>query len=99
MSKEALKSMQLETIITLATLGVVAISGIVALVVSIVRGDMKKFIVEQMKIAEKSGMTGAKKLEYVLNRVKEKYKIVELVLNVKKFVEYVISISKNINSK
>lgn len=91
--------MQVETIITLVTLGVACLSGIAGIVVALVRGDMKKFIVEQMEIAEKSGMTGTKKLQYVLEAVKTKYKVLEVVLDVKKFVEYIISISKNINHK
>lgn len=91
--------MSIETIITLCTLGIVALSGIIGLIVALVRGDMKKFIVEQMEIAEKSGMKGNEKLAFVLNAVKEKYKIMEVFLNAKKFIEYVISISKQINIK
>lgn len=91
--------MSIETIITLCTLGVVALSGIIGLIVALVRGDMKKFIVEQMEIAEKSGLSGKEKLAFVLKAVKDKYKIMEIVLNVKKFVEYIISISKQINNK
>ena len=91
--------MSQEMIITLVTLGVVAISGIAGIIVAIVRGDMKKFIVEKMEEAEKSEMTGTQKLQFVLQAVKEKYKLVEVFLNAKKFVEYIISISKGINCK
>ena len=91
--------MSVETIITLCTLGAVALGGIIGLIVALVRGDMKKFIVEQMEIAEKSGLSGKEKLAFVLKAVKDKYKIMEVVLNVKKFVEYIISISKQINTK
>lgn len=91
--------MSIELIITLAVLGVAIVSGVVGIVVALVRGDMKKFIVEKMEEAEKSNLGGAKKLEYVVNAVKEKYKVLELILNVKKFIEYIISISKNINAK
>ena len=91
--------MQIETIITLVSLGVVVLGGIIGIIVAIVRGDMKKFIVEKMEEAEKMGMSGKDKLNYVLLAVKEKYKVCELILNVKKFIEYIISISKNINSK
>lgn len=91
--------MQIETIISLVVLGVVILASLITIIVAIVRGDMKKFIVEKMEEAEKLELDGAKKLQYVLEAVKEKYKIMELVLNVKKFVEYIISITKEINAK
>lgn len=91
--------MSIETIISLVTLGVVALGGLFAIIVAIVRGDMKKFIEEKMIEAEKSGKTGSEKLAYVLEAVKEKYKVMEVVLNVRKFIENIISISKEINSK
>ena len=91
--------MSIETIISLVTLGVVALGGLFAIIVAIVRGDMKKFIEEKMIEAEKSGKTGSEKLAYVLEAVKEKYKVMEVVLNVRKFIESIISISKEINSK
>lgn len=91
--------MTTETIITLVTLGVVALSGVIGLIIALVRGDIKKFIISQMEIAEQSGMKGAEKLAFVLKAVKDKYKIMEVFLNAKKFVEYIISISKGINYK
>ncbi len=97
--------MQLETIITLATLGVATLGGLFAIIVAIVRGDMKKFIVEQMEIAEEKfkdlpkPQKSIQKFQFVFERVKEKYKVLELVLNVKKFVKYIIEISKKFNSK
>ena len=90
-----------EMIITIVSLGVVALSGIVAIVIAIVRGDMKRFIVEKMEEAEEKfkdlpkPQKSIQKLQYVLQAVKEKYKIVECIMNVKKFVEYIINI-KNI---
>ena len=90
--------MNIETIIVLVILGIAVLSGIISIVVAIIRGDMKKFIEEKMIEAEK--MQGSvEKLTYVLNAVKQKYKIVELVLNVKKFIEHIIDLSKQINSK
>ena len=91
--------MSTETIITLIALGVAIIGGLAGIIISIVRGDMKKFIVEKMEEAEKSGKSGKEKLAYVLEAVKEKYKVLELILNVQKFVETIIDISKQINSK
>ena len=91
--------MTVETIITLIILGIAILGGIASIVIAIVRGDMKKFIVEKMKEAgelykdlpkpEKS----IKKLQYVLEAVKEKYKIAELFMNVRKFIEYIVSIN------
>ena len=42
--------MQLETIITLAILGVVALSGVIAIIVAIARGEVKAFIKEKIII-------------------------------------------------
>ena len=90
--------MNIETIIVLVILGIAVLSGIIGIVVAVIRGDMKKFIEEKMIEAET--MQGSvEKLTYVLNAVKQKYKIVELVLNVKKFIEHIIDLSKQINSK
>lgn len=86
-------------IISLIALGIVCLVGIISIIVAVIRGDMKKFIKEKMSEAEKLSMGGQQKLEYVINAVKEKYKIPELVLNVKKFIESIIEISKQINYK
>ena len=91
--------MQIETIISLVVLGVVILASLITLIIALVRGEMKKFVVEKMEEAEKLEISGTKKLEYVLQAVKEKYKIMELFLNVKKFVEYIIKITKEINAK
>lgn len=91
--------MQIETLITIISLGVVALGGIIGIVVAIIRGDIKNFIVSTMEEAEKMGISGADKLKYVIQKVKDKYKIMEVVLNVRKFIEYIISISKEINHK
>lgn len=86
-------------IISLIVLGVVCLAGVISIIVAIIRGDMKKFIKEKMAEAEKLSMSGQQKLEHVINAVKEKYKIPELVLNIKKFIENIIEISKQINYK
>ena len=91
--------MTIKEIVMLAVLGAVIVAGIISIVVALVRGDMKKFIEEKMIEAEKSGKSGSEKLAYVISAVKEKYKIVELILNIRKFVEHIISISKQINCK
>lgn len=86
-------------IIQLVVLIVVTLALIATVVVAIVRGDMKKFIEEKMAEVEKLELSGKVKLEYVLNAVKEKYKIMTIILNVKKFIEHIIEISKRINYK
>lgn len=86
-------------IISLVVLGVICLMGIISIVVAVIRGDMKKFIEEKMAEAENLSLGGEQKLEYVINAVKEKYKIPELVLNVKKFIEHIVEISKRINYK
>lgn len=91
--------MQFELIITLIALGVAILGGIATIVIAIVRGKMKKFIEAKMIEAEELELSGEKKLEYVLQAVKEKYKILELLLNVQKFVEHIIELSKQINAK
>lgn len=87
------------TVTALILLGATALAGIVTIVIALVRGDMKKFIIEQMEIAEQSGMSGKEKLQFVIDAVKSKYKILDIILNVKEFIEKIISISKNINAK
>ena len=98
--------MSIETIITLVALGIACLSGIIGIVLAVVRGDMKKFIIEKMEEAEEKykdvedkNEKSKLKLEYVINAVKEKYKVLDVILNIKKFVEYIISITKKINSK
>lgn len=95
--------MSANEIIMLVFLGISVLAGLIGIIVAIVRGDMKKFIVAKMEEAEliyKDDPDKAKKkLNYVIEAVKEKYKLVELILNIRKFIEYIIDISKHINSK
>ena len=91
--------MDVQVLVPVIILGVAVASGIITIVVAIIRGDMKKFIEGKMIEAEKLELSGEKKLEYVLQSVKEKYKVLELILNVKKFIEHIIALSKQINVK
>ena len=91
--------MDINAIITIVILGVALLGSISGLIIAFVRGDMKKFIEEKMVEAEKSGKIGKEKLNYVLNEFKKKYKIAELIFNAKEFIEKVIAITKQINSK
>ena len=91
-------------IIQLIVLIVVTLALIATVVVAIVRGDMKKFIEEKMAEAEKMFPKDmedyqAKRRNYVIEAFNEKYKIMTIILNVKKVIEHIIELSKQINYK
>lgn len=92
-------------IIILISLGVPVLTALVTLIVALCRGEIKKYVILCMDEAEviykdlKKPEKSIKKLEYVINKVKDKYKLAEFFLNIKKFVEYIIQISKDINAK
>lgn len=95
--------MELKEIIYLILLGLVVLCGVMGIIYAIVRGEVKKFVIETMQEAEnlykdlpKPAKSKAK-LEYVIKCVSDKYKLVDLFLNVKKFVEKIIEITKQIN--
>lgn len=91
--------MDIGTLCTIIILGIIALTGIVGLLVAFFRGEMKKFIEEKMTEAEKSGKSGTEKLQYVIDAFNTKYKIGAIILNCQKFVEQIITLSKNINAK
>lgn len=91
--------MSLDLLITLISLGVAILAAVCGIIVALVRGDMKKFIEEKMIEAEKSGKTGSEKLKFVTDAVNQKYKVMQLVLNVQKFIEHIVALSKQINAK
>lgn len=91
--------MSTELLITLISLGLTILAGVFGIIIALIRGDMKKFIEEKMVEAENSGKTGDEKLKFVTDAVNEKYKILQLVLNIQKFIEHIISLSKQINVK
>ena len=73
---------------------------LITFIVAIARGDIKKLVEEKMAEAEKHKDWSAKmKFQYVLDAVKEKYKLATLVLNVSKLIEHIIDLSKKINYK
>lgn len=86
-------------IIQLIVLIVTTLALIATIVVAIIRGDMKKFIEEKMVEAENLGLSGEEKLKYVINSVKEKYKVMTIILNIKNVIEHIIELSKQINYK
>ncbi len=91
--------MNIEAIITIIILAVSLLGTVITLITALVRGEMKKFIEEKMIEAEKSGKSGSEKLAFVVEAFKEKYKIMQFILNVKQFVEKIIELTKEINAK
>lgn len=96
--------MSVREIIELVLLGLMIIFAIVTLIISIKNGEFKEFIVEKMAEAEiqfpkEMENYQAKRLNYVIEAVKEKYKIMSLIFNIQKFVEYICKITKKINYK
>lgn len=97
--------MSTNEIIILISLGIPVLASLVVLIVALCRGEIKKYIIQCMDEAEviykdlEKPEKSIKKLEYVINKVKDKYRLVDLILNVKKFIEYIIEISKGLNSK
>lgn len=89
-----------ELLITIIVLGVMLLCSLITLIIALCNGSMKKFVVEKMSEAEAhSEWTADQKRDYVINAFKEKYKIMNFVLDCKKFIELVIKYSKEINYK
>lgn len=89
--------MDTREIIELVSLCITTLGLIISLVTAIVKGHLKDFIVEKMEEVEKTDKNAAEKLSYVINAVKDKYKIVAIIINIEAFVEKIIDISKQIN--
>lgn len=96
---------QIKLLIALIILGVVIIGAIALIVISIIRGDMKTYIQECMAEAEElykdlpKPEKSKKKLQYVIDKVKEKYKLASLFLNIKKFVEMMVEFINSMKPK
>lgn len=91
--------MSIEEIILIFAVLVAIVSGVVSIIIAGVKGEIKTFIEEKMVEAEKLSLSGNEKYQYVVDKVKENYKLGELLVNVKKFVEHIIELSKKINFK
>ena len=82
--------MSIREIIELVALIITTLGLIGTLFGAISRGQLKEFIIEKMEEIEDSGKSSVEKLEYVINAVKEKYKILTIIINIQKFVEKVL---------
>lgn len=91
--------MNTELLTIIISVGFIVIVGAISLITALVKGDMKKFVEEKMVEAEKLNMDGQAKQLYVIEAFKNKYKILEFMLNVKKLIEHIIELSKQINFK
>ena len=97
MSKEALA--------LIISLSVFIVVDVVAIVVALVRGKIKKFVQAKMAEAEEKFKDlpkpekSVKKFEYVVNAVKEEYKLADIFVNVKKLIEELIKFFNNMNGK
>ena len=89
---------------------ITSILGLVGMVVAYVRKvyktikekDLKKFIEEQMAIAERTEISGKEKLVMVLSAIEERYGLKEFVKIekvAKDYIEECIDFSKKVNSK
>ena len=96
--------MSQEALISLIVLAVVVVIGIVTIIVAAVRGEIKKFAQEKMVEAEElykdlpKPEKSKKKLEYVINAVKEKYRISDLIINITKFIKETIEFINQMKS-
>lgn len=83
--------------IILTSLGL--LTTIIGWVLSCVRGNIKDFILKAIEEAEATGKSGEEKLKYVVDKVAEKYKVFSFILDVKKFVDKIIEVTKKVNAK
>ena len=90
-------------IVELVSLGITIIGLISSIIVAVRSNKLKEFVLQKMEEADekfkdlKKPEKSIKKLEYVMNAVKDKYKILSLIVNVKEFIEKIIDATKKIN--
>lgn len=91
--------MSIDAIITLV-FAVIAVVGILVTIITAIRsGSLKEFILDKMAEAETMFTKPEEKLNYVIEAVKKKYKILSLIINIKVIIETLISFSKRVNYK
>lgn len=89
----------IQEIIAIAIMGLGLVSTIIGWIISIKKGELKEFVMQKIEEAEKTGKSGEEKLNYVLEAVKEKYKLLTFGVNVIDFVEKIIDFTKKVNVK
>ena len=91
--------MDYKLLITTIVLGVILLATVVFLCIELFNGNMKKFVMEKIAEAEKMFPKDVedyqeKRRNYVIETVKEKYKIMSFCLNVQKFIELICKLFK-----
>lgn len=86
----------IKLIISLIALAIAILGALATIVVAFARGKIKEFVKEKIAEAEEKYKDYPKpekselKLRYVLDAVKEKYAMADMVLNIKKFIELAV---------
>lgn len=91
--------MEIREIIEIIALCISTIGLITTLFTAITKGKLKEFVIQKMEEVETKELTSVEKFDYVVNAVKEEYKILAILINIETFIEKVIDISKKINYK
>lgn len=91
--------MEIREIIELVCLCISTVGLITTLFTAITKGKLKEFVIQKMEEVETKELTSVEKFDYVVNAVKEEYKILAILINIETFIEKVIDISKKINYK
>ena len=96
---------QIKLLVALIILGVVIIAGVVTFIIALCKGEVKEYIQQCMAEAEDlykdlpKPEKSKKKLQYVIEKVKEKYKFASLFVNIQKFVEKMIEFINSMKTK
>lgn len=91
--------MSVVEILSLVIMGLGLIGSILAFVIELKKGSVKEFVLLKIEEAEKKFEKGEDKLQYVIDEVGKKFKIFKFILDVKAFVEKIISLTKKVNTK
>lgn len=87
----------IETIISFVIVVVTAIGSLVSLVVKIRNAKIEVFIREKIKEAEASGKTGTEKLQYVVEKVKERFTSLGIIKDSSSLVDLINKIVADYN--
>ena len=97
--------MDIKDIVYVAILGLIAISGIIGLIIALIRGEIKDFVIKEMEKAEAlykdlpKPEKSKKKLQYVLEQVNAHYGITQKFINIKKFIEQIVELINGFKTK
>lgn len=91
--------MDYSLLIPLISLGVLLLIAIIFIIIELFNGKMKKFLMEKIAEAEElfpkeKENYQEKRRNYVIEAFKERYKLMSLFLNAKKFIELICKLFK-----